>query len=183
MRVEHLAEGVTLYNADCREVLPTFGKVDAVVTDYLRYSIAHGNHWSIWTFKRPFGWCGRRTLGLCRPSFARLSSISCGPKLFVRCGCRIERTIDPRSGEGHASAEGAAAACRAFSRLSLARSARWQRAAACLSGRGLRCSCLRGARLSPHCVFAPLQSSADGSYSYARRPKSSCAWRQAGKNL
>lgn len=33
MRVEHLAEGVTLYNADCREVLPTLGKVDAVVTD------------------------------------------------------------------------------------------------------------------------------------------------------
>jgi DNA modification methylase len=33
MRIEHLAEGVTLYNADCREVLPTLGKVDAVVTD------------------------------------------------------------------------------------------------------------------------------------------------------
>ena len=33
MRVEHLAEGVTLYQADCREVLPTLGKVDAVVTD------------------------------------------------------------------------------------------------------------------------------------------------------
>ncbi len=33
MRVEQLAEGVTLYNGDCREVLPTLGKVDAVVTD------------------------------------------------------------------------------------------------------------------------------------------------------
>jgi DNA modification methylase len=33
MRVEHLAEGVTLYCGDCREVLPTLGKVDAVVTD------------------------------------------------------------------------------------------------------------------------------------------------------
>lgn len=33
MRVEHLAEGVVLYQADCREVLPTLGKVDAVVTD------------------------------------------------------------------------------------------------------------------------------------------------------
>jgi len=32
-RVEHLAEGVTLYLGDCREVLPTLGKVDAVVTD------------------------------------------------------------------------------------------------------------------------------------------------------
>ena len=32
-RVEHLAEGVTLYLGDCREILPTLGKVDAVVTD------------------------------------------------------------------------------------------------------------------------------------------------------
>lgn len=33
MRVEHLAEGVTLYCGDCRDILPTLGKVDAVVTD------------------------------------------------------------------------------------------------------------------------------------------------------
>ena len=33
MRIEQLAEGVTLYNADCRLVLPTLGRVDAVVTD------------------------------------------------------------------------------------------------------------------------------------------------------
>jgi site-specific DNA-methyltransferase (adenine-specific) len=32
-RVERLAEGVTLYLGDCREILPTLGKVDAVVTD------------------------------------------------------------------------------------------------------------------------------------------------------
>src|SRR5215831_6334815 len=32
-RVETLAEGVTLYLGDCREVLPTLGRVDAVVTD------------------------------------------------------------------------------------------------------------------------------------------------------
>lgn len=32
-RVEHLAEGVTLYLGDCREILPTLSKVDAVVTD------------------------------------------------------------------------------------------------------------------------------------------------------
>ena len=32
-RIETLAEGVTLYIADCREVLPTLPKVDAVVTD------------------------------------------------------------------------------------------------------------------------------------------------------
>lgn len=32
-RVEHLAEGVTLHLGDCREVLPTLGNVDAVVTD------------------------------------------------------------------------------------------------------------------------------------------------------
>jgi site-specific DNA-methyltransferase (adenine-specific) len=32
MRVEHLAEGITVYNADCREVLPTLPKHDAVIT-------------------------------------------------------------------------------------------------------------------------------------------------------
>lgn len=32
-RKEELAEGVTLYLGDCREVLPTLGRVDAIVTD------------------------------------------------------------------------------------------------------------------------------------------------------
>ena len=32
-RVEHLAEGVTLYCGDCREILPGLGKVDACITD------------------------------------------------------------------------------------------------------------------------------------------------------
>lgn len=32
-RTETLGEGVTLYLGDCREILPTLGKVDAVVTD------------------------------------------------------------------------------------------------------------------------------------------------------
>jgi site-specific DNA-methyltransferase (adenine-specific) len=39
-RIETLAEGVTLYLGDCREILPTLGKVDAVVTDP-PYGIAH----------------------------------------------------------------------------------------------------------------------------------------------
>ena len=32
-RIETIADGVTLYLGDCREILPTLGKVDAVVTD------------------------------------------------------------------------------------------------------------------------------------------------------
>lgn len=32
-RIETLAEGVTLYLGDCREILPSLPKVDAVVTD------------------------------------------------------------------------------------------------------------------------------------------------------
>lgn len=32
-RVETIAEGVTLYLGDCRDILPSLGKVDAVVTD------------------------------------------------------------------------------------------------------------------------------------------------------
>jgi hypothetical protein len=32
-RIETIGKGVTLYMGDCREILPTLGKVDAVVTD------------------------------------------------------------------------------------------------------------------------------------------------------
>lgn len=54
-RVEHLAEGVTLYLGDCRDILPALGRVDAVVTDppygidYGRaggFSASHG--WGPW---------------------------------------------------------------------------------------------------------------------------------------
>jgi DNA modification methylase len=39
---EEMADGITLYLGDCREVLPTLGKVDAVVTDP-PYGIAHSS--------------------------------------------------------------------------------------------------------------------------------------------
>lgn len=32
-RVEHIAEGVTLYLGDCREIVPAIAKIDAVITD------------------------------------------------------------------------------------------------------------------------------------------------------
>jgi site-specific DNA-methyltransferase (adenine-specific) len=40
VRVEQLTEGVTLYLADCREVLPTLGLFDAVLTDP-PYGVGH----------------------------------------------------------------------------------------------------------------------------------------------
>lgn len=43
MRREILAEGVELYLGDCREILPTLGNVDAVVTDP-PYGIGLGSH-------------------------------------------------------------------------------------------------------------------------------------------
>lgn len=49
-KVEHLAEGVTLYLGDCREILPTLPKVDAVVTDP-PYGIAH-----TWKGGKGHGW-------------------------------------------------------------------------------------------------------------------------------
>jgi DNA modification methylase len=63
-RREILAEGIELYNADCREVLPTLGKVDAVVTDpayginaaRTRNSQKHG-----WTDFEVTGWDKERT--------------------------------------------------------------------------------------------------------------------------
>lgn len=42
-RVEHLAEGITLYCADCREILPALGMVDAMVTDPPYGVLAFGN--------------------------------------------------------------------------------------------------------------------------------------------
>lgn len=51
-RTEHLAEGVTLICGDCREVLPTIGKVDAVVTDP-PYGIDYGRQGS---FQATHGW-------------------------------------------------------------------------------------------------------------------------------
>jgi DNA modification methylase len=44
-RVEHLAEGVTLYCGDCREILPSLGRVDAVVTDP-PYGVAFSSGWN-----------------------------------------------------------------------------------------------------------------------------------------
>jgi len=44
-RIENLAEGIILYNADCREVLPTLGKVDAVVTDP-PYGVSFSSGWN-----------------------------------------------------------------------------------------------------------------------------------------
>jgi DNA modification methylase len=51
-RVEQLAEGVTLYQGDCRDILPTLGPVDAVVTDP-PYGIDYGRQGS---FSASHGW-------------------------------------------------------------------------------------------------------------------------------
>ena len=62
-RTETLAEGVTLILGDCREVLPTLGRVDAVVTDPpygigfaaqpTRYQRMNGMKASSWDNERP----------------------------------------------------------------------------------------------------------------------------------
>jgi DNA modification methylase len=44
MRKEVLAEGVELYLGDCREILPTLGPVDAVITDP-PYGISHSSNY------------------------------------------------------------------------------------------------------------------------------------------
>jgi hypothetical protein len=51
-RIERLAEGVTLYLGDCREILPTLLRVDAVVTDP-PYGIDYGKRGS---FQASHGW-------------------------------------------------------------------------------------------------------------------------------
>ena len=49
-REENLADGVRLICGDCREILPTLGKIDAVVTDP-PYGIAH-----LWKGGQKHGW-------------------------------------------------------------------------------------------------------------------------------
>lgn len=51
-RIEHLAEGVTLYLGDCREILPTLPKVDAVVTDPPYGAITHAGARSLKSLDR-----------------------------------------------------------------------------------------------------------------------------------
>jgi site-specific DNA-methyltransferase (adenine-specific) len=56
-RKETIAEGVTLYLGDCREILPTLGRVDAVVTDP-PYGIAR-----TWKGGKGHGWGKARQEG------------------------------------------------------------------------------------------------------------------------
>ena len=49
-RIETIAEGVTLYLGDCREILPTLGKVDAVVTSP-PYNLKNANKGSFYDGK------------------------------------------------------------------------------------------------------------------------------------
>lgn len=44
MRVEHLSDSVTLYLGDCREILPTLGKVDHIITDPPYGARTHARH-------------------------------------------------------------------------------------------------------------------------------------------
>jgi site-specific DNA-methyltransferase (adenine-specific) len=44
-RIEQLSDDVTLHLGDCRDVLPTLGKVDAVVTDPPFGIFKHGGKW------------------------------------------------------------------------------------------------------------------------------------------
>lgn len=43
-RIEHLSDSVTLYLGDCREILPTLGKVDHIITDPPYSARTHTGH-------------------------------------------------------------------------------------------------------------------------------------------
>lgn len=86
-RKEILAEGVELYNADCREVLPTLAKVDAVVTDPPYEQISQDRVGGI---KRNDGGKVTEKLGfsgidLIRDDVARLSSEICNGWALFFC--------------------------------------------------------------------------------------------------
>lgn len=58
MKREDLADGVTLYLGDCRDILPTLGPVDAVVTDppYGIGFAAQPTKWQRRAGQKPEGW-------------------------------------------------------------------------------------------------------------------------------
>lgn len=61
-KVEHLAEGVTLYLGDCREFLPSIGKVSHVITDPPYEQLMHDLHESV-KLRRTDGGSERKSLG------------------------------------------------------------------------------------------------------------------------
>lgn len=61
-RVEHLAEGVTLYLGDCREILPTIGKVQTVLSDP-PYEAVMQNKWGVLSRNAPSSHVQHATLG------------------------------------------------------------------------------------------------------------------------
>lgn len=61
-RVEHLAEGVTLYLGDCREILPTLGKVEAIISDP-PYEAVMQNKWGVLSRNAPSSHVRHEDLG------------------------------------------------------------------------------------------------------------------------
>lgn len=61
-RIEHIAEGVTLYLGDCREILPTLGRVAHVITDPPYEQLMHDLHESV-KLRRTDGGNERKALG------------------------------------------------------------------------------------------------------------------------
>ena len=62
MRVEHIGDA-TLYLGDCRDVLPTLGKVDAIITDPPYSARTHANHDARTDTERRFDGAAVRPLG------------------------------------------------------------------------------------------------------------------------
>jgi site-specific DNA-methyltransferase (adenine-specific) len=61
-RIERLADGVTLYLGDCREVLPSLPKVDAVITDP-PYEAVMQKKWGVLSRNAPSSHVRHETLG------------------------------------------------------------------------------------------------------------------------
>lgn len=61
-RVEHIAEGVTLYLGDCREILPSIGKVQAIISDP-PYEAVMQNKWGVLSRNAPSSHVRHENLG------------------------------------------------------------------------------------------------------------------------
>lgn len=61
-KVEHIAEGVTLYLGDCREILPAIGKVQAIISDP-PYEAVMQNKWGVLSRNAPSSHVRHENLG------------------------------------------------------------------------------------------------------------------------
>lgn len=183
-REEILGDGqVRLILGDCREVLPTLGKVDAVVTGRHTENVLFYPYDRHRNPKRSHSRNRGRTSSLCGPSLAGICRLPGRSKLSIRCRSRMPWTADQSAGQINSRCKISSTTSWTFSCLSISRSSRRKSWKKSLSSGRFRCIGVRCARLPAHCVFAALHENSDRAYPCARQSRSPGSRRKGREGL